>query len=307
MALDWLNLHHLLYFRAVAREGGVVKAARRLNVSPPTISAQIKQLEEQLGDRLFQRAGRNLVLTDLGRTVLGYADGIFDLGEELKSAVRDGDDPLPAKFTVGLSMVVPKLIAARLLEPALELQPPVELTCIEDKPETLLAGLATFSVDLVISDAPRGAEVAVRAFDHLLGECGVSFFATPANAPRIARRFPHSLDDEPMLLPTPHAALRSSLENWFQELGVRPRTIASFDDSALMKVFGAKGSGVFPGPTAIEDEIAEQYGVRVVGRSDEVRERFYAISVERRLRHPATLAISDLARERLFVPPPSAA
>jgi LysR family transcriptional activator of nhaA len=306
MSLDWLNFHHLLYFRAVAREGGVVKAARRLGVTPPTVSAQIKQLEAQLKDRLFLRAGRNLVLTDLGRTVLHYADGIFDLGEELKAAVRHGEDPMPSRLTVGLSMVVPKLIAHRLLEPALALEPAFELQCIEDKPESLLAGLATYSIDLVISDAPRGADVAVRAFDHLLGECGVSFFATADLAKRLRPGFPRSLDGAPMLLPTPHAALRTELEHWFQDLGIRPRAVASFDDSALMKVFGATGAGVFSAPRVIEEPVAEQYGVRLVGRSDDIRERVYAISVDRRLRHPAVVAISEAARDQLFSVDPSA-
>lgn len=301
MSLDWLNFHHLLYFRAVAREGGVVKAAQQLRVSPPTVSAQIKQLEAQLGDRLFQRAGRRLVLTDLGRTVLHYADGIFDLGEELKTAVRHGDTPLPSRFTVGLSMVVPKLIAHRLLEPILKLDASFDLHCIEDKPESLLAGLATYSIDLVLSDAPRGAQAAVRAFDHLMGESGVSFFATRELAEQLAPGFPRSLDGAPMLLPTPIAALRTTLEHWFQDLGIRPRAVASFDDSALMKVFGATGAGVFPAPSVIEDEVIEQHGTQLVGRTDEISDSFYAISVERRLRHPAVVAISEGARERLFV------
>ena len=305
--LDWLNFHHLLYFRAVAREGGVVKASRHLHVSPPTVSAQIRQLEAQIGERLFQRVGRGLVLTDLGRTVLHYADGIFELGEELKGAVRLGEDRLPTRLTVGLSMAVPKLIAHRLLEPAVALDPGFELHCIEDKPDVLLAGLATYSIDLVLSDAPRGAEVAVRAFDHLLGECGVAFFATAEQAARLRAGFPHSLDGAPMLLPTPHAALRTALEHWFQDLGIRPRMVASFDDSALMKVFGATGTGVFPAPQVIEREVVSQYDVELVGRADDVRERFYAISVERRLRHPAVVAISEDARGRLFAEPPGRA
>jgi LysR family transcriptional activator of nhaA len=302
VAFEHLNFHHLLYFRAVAREGGVVKAAEHLHLSAPTISAQIKQLEAQIGDRLFQRSGRHLVLTDLGRTVLHYADGIFDLGEELKVAVRHGDDPLPRRMTVGLSMVVPKLIAHRLLAPALELDPGFELQCIEDKPASLLAGLATYGIDLVLSDAPRAADVAVRAFDHFLGDCGVSFFATARLARRLAPGFPESLDGAPMLLPTPHAALRTALEHWFQDRGIRPRAVATFDDSALAKVFGATGAGVFAAPSVIDEEVVQQYRVRLVGRTDEVRERYYAISVERRLRHPAVLAISENARDRLFPP-----
>ena len=302
MALDWLNYHHLLYFRAVAREGGVVKAASRLNVSPPTVSAQLKQLEDQIGGQLFLRTGRSLVLTDLGRTVLGYADGVFDLGEELKAAVRLGEDTRQTRFTVGLSMSVPKLVAHRLLEPALELDTPIELVCVEGEPEYLIARLATYALDLVLTDAPRSADVAVRAFDHLLGDCGVTFFAREPLASELAEGFPQSLDGAPMLMPTPIAALRTALEHWFQDLGLRPRTIASFDDSALMKVFGSTGTGIFPSPTAIEDEVVAQYGVSIIGRSEEVRERFYAVSVERHLQHPAIVAISEEARGRLFGP-----
>ncbi|MGH0033843.1 MAG: LysR family transcriptional regulator [Myxococcota bacterium] len=300
MSLDHLNLHHLLYFRAVAREGGVARAAAHLHVSAPTVSAQVKQLEDQVGDALFLRTGRRLVLTALGRTVLHYADGIFDLAEELRGVVRSGHEVLATRLTVGLSMAVPKLIAHRLLEPALTLEQPVELVCIEDKPEALLAGLATHSIDLVLSDAPRGAEVAVRAFDHKLGECGVTFFATAPLARKLRPGFPRSLDGAPMLLPTAHAAVRTSLEHWFQDLDIRPRAVASFDDSALLKVFGATGSGVFAVPSAIEQEVERQYPVRPVGRVEEVRERFYAVSIERRLRHPAVVAISQGAREELF-------
>ncbi|MGB0618469.1 MAG: transcriptional activator NhaR [Myxococcota bacterium] len=304
MALDWLNFHHLLYFRAVAREGGVVRAAKRLSVSPPTVSSQLKQLEEQIGGQLFVRTGRSLVLTDLGHVVLRYADGVFEIGEELKTAVRTGADAHSSRFTVGLSMSVPKLIAHRLLEPALEGDPSIELVCIEGEPEQLIAKLATHSIDLVLTDAPRGADVAVRAFDHLLGECGVTFFATRALAERFRPGFPRSLDGAPMLFPTPIAALRTALEHWFQDLGIRPRSVAAFDDSALKKVFGATGRGVFAAPAAIEQEIVEQYGVEVIGRTEEVRERFYGVSVERRLQHPAIVAISEHARGRLFTTTP---
>ena len=307
MQLEFLNLHHLLYFRSVAREGSIVKAAARLHVSPPTISAQIKQLEGQIGEPLFLRVGRSLVLTDLGRTVLHYADGIFDLAEELRGVVRSGDEVVAKRLTIGLSMAVPKLIAHRLLEPALDLEEPIELVCVEDKPEVLLAGLATHSVDLVLSDAPRGAEVAVRAFDHKLGECGVTFFAEPPLAARLREGFPQSLDGAPMLLPTAHAALRQSLEHWFQDQGIRPRTVAAFDDSALLKVFGSTGAGVFAAPSAIETEVLRQYGVESIARVDAVRERFYAISIERRLRHPAVVAISEGARDRVFGPLEAAA
>ena len=300
MAFDFLNLHHLLYFRAVAREGGVVRASQRLRVSPPTVSAQVKQLEEQLGAALFLRSQRRLVLTDLGRTVLHYADGIFDLSEELRGAVRSGHDALAGRLRVGVSMALPKLIAHRLLEPALALEPRVELVCIEDKPEALLAGLGTHAIDLVLTDAPRSAEVAVRAFDHKLGECGVTFFATAAIAKKLRQGFPESLDHASMLFPTAHAAVRNELEHWFQDRGIRPHAVAYFDDSALLKVFGSTGAGVFAAPSAIENEVTRQYGVRPIGRVDDVRERFYAVSIERRLSHPAVVAISRGARDQLF-------
>ena len=300
MSLENLNLHHLMYFRAVAREGGVTKAAKRLSVSAPTVSAQVKQLEQQIGDALFVRTGGRLVLSNLGRTVLHYADGISDLTEELRGVVRSGDEALTTRLRVGLSMAVPKLIAHRLLEPAMTLEAPVELVCVEDKPEALLTALATHSIDLVLSDAPRGAEVAVRAFDHKLGECGVTFFATAPLAKKLRSGFPRSLDGAPMLLPTATAALRTALEHWFQDLGIRPRAVAYFDDSALLKAFGARGIGLFASPTAIEGEVVRQYGVEVVGHASEVRERFYAISIERRLRHPAVVAISRRAREDVF-------
>lgn len=302
LSLDWLNYHHLLYFRAAAREGGIVRAARRLHVSPPTISAQIRQLEEQIGEALFLRTGRRLVLTPVGETVLRYADEIFDLGEELKASLRYGPDAPSGRLVVGLSMVVPKLIAHRILRPALALPSPPEIVCVEDSTERLLGALATYSLDLVLADAPRGAEVAVRAYNHLLGECGVSFFATADLAARLRGGFPASLDGAPMLLPSPGAALRTSLEHWFQDLRIRPRSVGTFDDSALMKVFGSFGSGVFPAPSAIETEVRQQYGVELVGRADDLTERFYAISVERRLRHPAIVAISEEARAELFGP-----
>jgi LysR family transcriptional activator of nhaA len=304
VALEHLNLHHLLYFRAVAREGGVAKAAARLHVSAPTVSAQVKQLEQQVGDALLVRAGRRLVLSDLGRTVLHYADGIFDLAEELRGVVRSGHGVLATRLTVGLSMAVPKLIAHRLLEPALALEDPIELVCVEDKPDALLASLATHSIDLVLSDSPRSAEVAVRAFDHKLGECGVTFFAAAPLARKLRKGFPQSLDGAPMLLPTAPAAVRTELEHWFQDLDIRPRAVASFDDSALMKVFGARGIGVFAAPSAIESEVVRQYGVRVIGQVEAIRERFYAVSIERRLRHPAVVAISRGAREDLFLESP---
>jgi LysR family transcriptional activator of nhaA len=298
--LEWLNYHHLLYFWVVAREGSIARATRQLRLAQPTISGQIRTLEAQLGEKLFQRQGRRLVLTEVGRVAFRYADEIFGLGRELMDTVKGRPTGQPVRFSVGVADVVPKLIAHRLLEPALALPDRVRIVCLEDRTDRLLAELALHALDLVISDAPIGPHVNVRAFNHLLGECGVSFFATPKRAAPLRRRFPHSLDGAPMLVPSEGATLRRSLDQWLEAAGLRPRVVAEFDDSALLKAFAQAGHGVFAGASAIEGEICAQYGVRVVGRVDALRERFYAISVERKLKHPAVLAITEAARSALF-------
>jgi LysR family transcriptional activator of nhaA len=195
---------------------------------------------------------------------------------------------------------LPKLIAYRLIEPALKLADPVRIVCREDKPERLLADLAVHDLDLVLSDAPLNPSVKVRAFSHLLGECGLTIFGTKALAARYRRGFPGSLDNAPFLLPTENTVLRRSLDQWFAQHGVRPAVAGEFEDSALLKSFGERGIGLFGGPTAIEAEIRRQYSVIPLGRIEQVRERFYAISAERRLKHPAVVAISAAAREKLF-------
>lgn len=298
--MEWLNYHHLLYFWVVAREGSISKATKLLRLAQPTISGQIRTLEDQLGEKLFQRQGRNLVLTEMGRVVYRYAGEIFTLGNELMDVVKGRPTGRPVRFVVGLAGAVPKLVAHRLLEPALRLPESIRIVCQEDRSDRLLAELSVHALDLVISDAPIGPHVNVRAFNHLLGECGVTFFGTPELAKAHRRRFPQSLDGAPILIPTEGTSLRRALESWFEREGVRPDIVAEFEDSALLKVFGQAGRGLFAGPTAIEREICGQYEVRVVGRSDAVRERFYAISMERKLKHPAVLAITEAARSTLF-------
>jgi LysR family transcriptional activator of nhaA len=298
--MEWLNYHHLLYFWVVAREGSISKATKLLRLAQPTISGQIRTLEDQLGEKLFQRQGRNLVLTEMGRVVYRYAGEIFTLGNELLDVVKGRPTGRPVRFVVGLAGAVPKLVAHRLLEPALRLPESIRIVCQEDRSDRLLAELSVHALDLVISDAPIGPHVNVRAFNHLLGECGVTFFGTPELAKAHRRRFPQSLDGAPILIPTEGTSLRRALESWFEREGVRPDIVAEFEDSALLKVFGQAGRGLFAGPTAIEREICGQYEVRVVGRSDAVRERFYAISMERKLKHPAVLAITEAARSTLF-------
>ncbi len=298
--MDWLNYHHLYYFWLVAREGSITQAAELLRLAHPTISKQLQQLETSLDDKLFKRVGRNLALTDFGQTVFRYADEIFSIGRELQDAIRGRPGDRPLQFVVGMPNVLPKLISHRLLEPALTLGTDVHLICREASHDELLAELAVHRLDIVLSDAPAGPTANIRAFNHLLGECGVSFFGTAELVKSHRRRFPASLDGAPLLLPTAKTALRRDLDQWFYSADSRPKIIAEFEDTALMKVFGQDGIGIFPGPSAIEDEICRQYSVRVVGRTSDVRERYYAISVERRLKHPAVVAICDAARKELF-------
>ena len=298
--MEWLNYHHLLYFWVVACHGSVTRAAAELRLAQPTVSTQLRTLEEVLGEKLFARTGRRLVLTDVGRLVFRYADEIFGLGRELLETVKGRPTGQPMRLTVGIADAVPKLIAYRLLRPALTGAEPARIICREDKPDRLLAQLAAHGLDLVLSDAPIGPTTKVRAFNHLLGECGVTFFAAPALARTCRRGFPRSLGGAPMLLPTDNTALRRSLDDWFESEDIRPRVASEFEDSALLMAFGQAGMGLFPAPSAIERQVRSQYGVVVVGRLDAVCERFYAISGERRLKHPAVVAISEAARQRVF-------
>ncbi len=294
--MEWLNYHHLLYFWLAAKEGGVTQAAAELRLAQSTVSAQIRQLEHVLDERLFRREGRRLVLTDVGRTVYRYAEEIFGLGRELLDVVRDRPTGRPLRFNVGIADQVPKLIAHRLLRPALALDMPVRMVCHEGKTQALLGELAVHQLDVVITDAPLGSDTNVRAFNHPLGECTVTIFGTAPRAKAVKRGFPTSLAGAPLLLPTVGTVLRRTLDQWFDARDIRPNVVAEFEDSSLLTVFGQGGLGLFPGPTALERDICKQYGVTVAGRLRDVRERFYAISVERRLRHPAVVAVSEAAR-----------
>jgi len=298
--MAWLNYHHLLYFWTVAREGSVTKACAVLNLTQPAISAQIRTLERSLGEKLFEKRGRHLALTDTGRMVYRYADEIFTLGRELQETLAGRPSGRPARLTVGVVDVVPKLLAYRLLEPALRGPDPVHLVLREDRLERLLADLAVHALDLVLSETPVPPSARVKAFSHPLGDCGVTIFAAPALADAHRRRFPASLDGAPFLLPTDNTMLRQSLDEWFDRHGLKPNVVAEIEDSAVLTVFGQEGMGLFTAPTAVEREVRRQHAVRVVGRVPEVRERFYAISVERRIRHPAVLALTSAARDQIF-------
>lgn len=298
--MDWLNYHHLLYFWLVAREGSLARASTELRLAQSTISGQIRALEHAIGEKLFVRSGRRLVLTEIGRLVFRYAEEIFTIGRDLQDALKGRPVTRPLSLVVGVADVVPKLVARWLLEPALKLAEPVRLVCREDKPDRLLAELAVHGLDVVLADAPVGPSVRIKAFNHLLGECGIVFFAAKELASTHRRKFPRSLDNAPLLLPTESTSLRRSLDQWFAGRGIRPRIVGEFDDNALLMVFGQAGTGIFAVPSVVADEVQHQYQVQLVGRLDEVRERFYAISVERRLMHPAVVAICQEARQKLL-------
>jgi LysR family transcriptional activator of nhaA len=297
--VEWLNYHHLLYFYTVAREGGVAAASRRLRLSQPTISTQLRQLEERLGTPLFDRGGRRMALTEAGRTAFRYADEIFGLGRELLDSLQGRPEGRSLRLRLGISEALHKLVAYRLIEPALQLPTGVQVECHQDRLDRLLSLLAGHELDLIISDAPLGPG-AVKAFNHPLGHSNVAIFAAPALATRLRRGFPGSLDRAPFLLPAPGCALRRELEHWFDRVGVRPDIVGEFDDSALLKAFGQSGVGAFAGPTVVSGEIVRQYRVRELGLADAVAERYFAISSERRLKHPGVVAISTAARNALF-------
>ena len=295
-----VNYKHLHYFWAVAREGGVARASERLHLTPQTISGQLSLLEKYLAVDLFTRVGRNLELTEPGRLVLSFADEIFSLGGELEEAIHQLPDGRPQLFRVGVADVVPKSIAHRVLEPALQMPEPVRMICREASLDTLLAELAVHRLDLVLADRPIPATVSTRGFSHKLGECAVSFFATAKLKKKLKGDFPRSLDGAPILLPSSGSQLRSGIDQWLDKHRIHPRMIAEFDDSALMKAFGQEGAGIFIAPAAIKAEVEWQYQVIEIGRVDEVKERFYAISIERRVLHPVVSIVVDAARKMLF-------
>ena len=295
-----LNFKHLRYFWIVAKSGSMARAAEQLHLTPQSISGQLSTLEEALGVKLFRRAGRQLELTEVGRRTLAYADGIFSMGDELLEMLAD----LPAQktevFRVGVADVVPKSIAYRLVEPALRIGTPVRLVCREGPLDSLLAELAVNRLDLVIADRAMPASVSVRAYNHFLGDSGMSAFATASLAASLQGAFPACLDNAPFLLPGADVACRPRLMQWFDEHNIRPRVVGEFDDSALMKAFGQAGSGAFVAPSAISSYVCSQYGVQVLGTIESVREQLYAISTQRRLSHPAVIAISQVARNEVF-------
>jgi len=296
-----MNFKHLYYFWATAHAGGVMRAGEQLHTTPQTLSGQIKLLEARLGCSLFRKRGRQLELTAEGRVALGYADRIFALGEELEAAMGQARaGPRGLDFRVGVADLVPKAIAYRLLEPALGVAGPVRLICQEGRLDDLLGQLSVHKVDLVLADEPMSRQLSVKAFNHALGTSAMSFFCAPALRKTLGPRFPANLQGAPMLIQGPTSAIRRRFELWSATHRIRPHIVGEFDDSALMTAFGREGRGVFMAPAVLERETCAQHGVQVLGRTDELVEEFYAISVERRITHPCVEAISAAARDRLF-------
>ncbi len=294
---DWLNYHHLHYFWLVAREGNLTRAARKLHLSPSTVSAQIRQLEDNLGHELFHRQGRRLVLTDIGRTTLAYADDIFALGQELSEAVRPGDGGASSlRVRVGIADILPKAVAFRFLHPAYAMGREVHLVCREDSPERLVADLAVHEIDVVLSDAPVGLARGVRAHTHPIGGSAVAIYAVPARADSLRRAWPDALAGAPILLQAEGTTLRRSLDRWFAERSIRPLVVGEFEDSALLKSFGREGIGCFAMPTILEAELRQNYGVELIGELTGVEEQFFAITMQRRPSHAAVRHLVDTAR-----------
>lgn len=295
-----LNYRQLHYFWVVAKTGSIVRACEQLNLTPQTVSGQISLLEQTFGVELFKRVGRQLELTETGRVALPYAEQMFQLGGELEAVLRAQPDEQQILFRVGVADVVPKSIVYRLIAPTMSLSESIRISCREDQLERLLADLAIQRLDLVISDSPMPSHLDIKGYSQKLGECGISFFATRSLAQTHGLDFPHGMQGAPLLIPGQQTVVRSRLMRWFAEQNVQPKIVGEFDDSALMKAFGKSGSGIFIAPSVIADEVMEQYDVELIGQTDAVTESFYAISVERKVKHPGIVAITEGARRQLF-------
>lgn len=296
----WLNYNHLYYFWTFVREGSVERAARALRLSQPAVSAQLKVFEEQSGAELFAKSGRAKVLTDFGRLVYQHAEEIFTAGRELQELLRTHSESQRTRLRVGIVDALPKLICTHLLEPALNLDPPARIECFEGKAPQLLAQLSLHELDLVLSDSALGGDVSIKAYNHFLGECGILILGPRDLAMRVRRRFPKSLNDAPLLLPTQNTALRRELDLWFEENDITPQIAGEFEDSALLKTFAQHGWGLCIIPSVVEKEVKRQYQLVRAGQVPEITERFYAISLERRVRHPGVAAVTESARSELF-------
>ncbi len=299
-AMEWINYHHLLYFWTVVRAGSIGRASEQLRLAPPTISAQLRTLEDNLGERLLNRSARGVSPTEVGTVVYRFADDIFALGREMLDTVKGRPTGQPLQLVVGIADVVPKEVSHSLIEPALRLREAVQITCREDNQEHLLSQLAIQELDVVLSDTPIGPPAKIKAYNHLLGECGMTFFATRELCNKYRARFPGILKDAPLLLPADNTTVRRALDQWFESLQIRPFVVGQFEDFALLRHFGETGAGIFAAPSVLEQRFRKENKLRLIGRTEAVRNRFYAISVERKLKHPAVVAICETARHQLF-------
>lgn len=300
VTMHWLNYHHLLYFWTTIREGSITAAAEKLYVSQPTVSGQLRELERAVGARLYEKSGRELRLSDTGRLVFEYAEEIFTTGEELMNRLRGKPGSRAPTFGIGIPDVMPKLIASRLVEPVFQLPEPVHLVCREAKLSELLDDLATHRLDVVLSDSQVGSQGNVRAFNHLLGECGIALLCSPDLLKKHKAGFPRSLSEAPLLLPTEGTVLGRTVSQWLKKLEIEPNIAAEIEDSALMKVLAGRGLGVVPVAAAVVDDAKRQYDLRVLGEIPDVRLQFYAITVERKVTHPTVLAVCEAAAKGLF-------
>jgi len=298
--VEWLNYHHLRYFWTVARKGGVRKAAEELHVSQPSISAQLRLLEESLGQKLFRRSGRNLVLTETGQLVLNYADEIFSAGRELMNAVKQRPGKHPVRVNIGLTDAFPKLIAFQILRAAFRSEAAVHMICREGEIGPLVSHLQAHRLDIVLADEPASSALKAKTFNHRLGRSGVTFCAIPQLAAKLRRNFPKSLDGAPALLPTQNMGMRAALETWFDSKAIRPRLVGEFEDSALMEVCSTGGRGFTAVHTVVDRAALKHFGLRVIARVDECGTDFYAITAERRVKHPAAVAITEHAYSSVF-------
>lgn len=298
--MNSINYKHLYYFWIVAKEGGIARASESLHLTPQTISGQLRLLEDSLGTELFERSGKRLILTPAGEIAMHYAEEIFLIGAELKNVITNQQGDKPLSLCVGVTDAVPKLIAHVLIQPALKGDSAVRMKCYEDKLEVLLADLALHKLDVIISDRMLPNNSHIKAYNHRLGESKIVLFGNKQLVKRYKKGFPKSLNSAPLLLPTFDSAVRAPIEQWFRECNIRPDVICEFEDSALMKAFGQGGVGLFPGPEVIQNEIMRQYEVFPLGILDTVTEQFYAISADRKLKHPSVVIISDIAKHQIF-------
>ncbi|RLS40425.1 MAG: transcriptional activator NhaR [Planctomycetota bacterium] len=300
MSADWLNYHHLLYFWTVVREGSISKACDKLSLAQPTISGQLRKLEQTLGGKLFDRAGRELVMTELGQMVYRYAEEIFTTGNELMDAVRGRPTGRPLRLVVGIPGVISKTVVYKLLSPVLDMSEKIHLVCREASQSELLQMLVSHELDVVLSDVPAGSLLQVRAFNHSLGTSPVGWFGTAALVQQCRESFPQCMQSMPCLLPAESTTLRRSVDHWCYENSLSLNSIGEFDDTALMKVFASAGRGLIPLPMVVEKEVREQMGLYLLGVISGATEDFYAISVERKISHPGVAMFSEVARRQLY-------